>query len=108
MRCRCVFRSRGRADFRRKESFTSKSLLGPLVAPMIAGSARGATEPSFHRQFTRGSQTGSMFRVLGCVFLQHDLRLVLLAGLLCLFACVTAMSMLERARAAEGNLRTVW
>jgi signal transduction histidine kinase len=49
-----------------------------------------------------------MFRVLQCVFLQHDLRLVLLAGLLCLFACVAAMSMVARARAAEGRLRMVW
>ena len=35
-----------------------------------------------------------MFRVLGCITEQHDLRLVVLAGLLCLFACVTAMSMI--------------
>jgi len=49
-----------------------------------------------------------MFRVLGCVFQQHDLRLVVLAGLLCLFACVTAMSMVERARAASGRARNAW
>jgi signal transduction histidine kinase len=43
-----------------------------------------------------------MFRVLSCVVEQHDLRLVALAGLLCLFACTAAMSMLRRARATEG------
>lgn len=49
-----------------------------------------------------------MFRVLGCVFEQHDLRLVLLAGVLCIFACVTAMSMLSRARHASGYLKRFW
>ena len=49
-----------------------------------------------------------MFRVLGCVFEQHDLRLVVLAGLLCLFACAAAMSMIRRARAADGIARASW
>jgi signal transduction histidine kinase len=49
-----------------------------------------------------------MFRVLGCVFEQHDLRLVALAGLLCLFACATAMSMMRRARVAQGYARQLW
>jgi signal transduction histidine kinase len=49
-----------------------------------------------------------MFRVFGCVFGQHDLRLVVLAGIVCFFACVTAMSMLARARAAEGRVRLFW
>lgn len=49
-----------------------------------------------------------MFRVLGCVFEQHDLRLVVLAGLLCLLACAAAMSMIWRAHEAEGRLRLVW
>jgi signal transduction histidine kinase len=50
-----------------------------------------------------------MFRVLGCITDQHDLRLVVLAGVLCLFACATAMSMISRARAAQSaRLRHVW
>jgi signal transduction histidine kinase len=49
-----------------------------------------------------------MFRVLGCILTQHDLRLVVLAALLCLLASITAMSMISRARAAEGRLRLVW
>jgi signal transduction histidine kinase len=49
-----------------------------------------------------------MFRVLGCLFGQHDLKLVALAGILCLFACVTAMSMLTRAREAKEHLRPLW
>jgi signal transduction histidine kinase len=49
-----------------------------------------------------------MFRVLGCIFEQHDLRLVLLAALLCLLASATAMSMISRARAAAGQMRLIW
>ena len=49
-----------------------------------------------------------MFRVLGCITGQHDLRLVLLAALLCFFACTTAMSMIARGRAATGRLRLMW
>ena len=49
-----------------------------------------------------------MFKVLGCLVGQHDLRLVLLAALLCLLASATAMSMLARARAALGGGRARW
>jgi signal transduction histidine kinase len=61
-----------------------------------------------HWQFTGTMHAPRMFRVLGCVFEQHDLRLVVLAGVLCLFACVTAMSMLARARLATGGARVLW
>jgi signal transduction histidine kinase len=49
-----------------------------------------------------------MFRVLGCVFEQHDLRLVALAGVLCLFACATAMSMIRRAVGSTEQARHAW
>ncbi|MBV9548207.1 MAG: hypothetical protein JO256_00865 [Alphaproteobacteria bacterium] len=49
-----------------------------------------------------------MFRVLGCIFQQHDLRLVVLAALLCLLASATAMSMLSRARATAGQTARLW
>ena len=49
-----------------------------------------------------------MLHVLGCITQQHDLRLVVLAALLCLLACTTAMSMIARGRAASGRLRRVW
>ena len=45
-----------------------------------------------------------MIRVLGCIFQQHDLRLVVLAALLCGLACATALSMIARARAV-GSAR---
>lgn len=50
-----------------------------------------------------------MIRVLGCIFEQHDLRLVALAAGLCVFACATALTMITRARAAdERRVRMSW
>ncbi|HWX89834.1 MAG TPA: MHYT domain-containing protein, partial [Rhizomicrobium sp.] len=50
-----------------------------------------------------------MIRVLGCIFQQHDLRLVVVAAGLCLLACATALTMITRARAADaGRARLVW
>jgi signal transduction histidine kinase len=49
-----------------------------------------------------------MIRVIGCIARQHDLRLVTLAGLLCFFACITATSMIGRARVATGRVRSIW
>jgi len=46
-----------------------------------------------------------MIRVLGCIFQQHDLRLVVLAALLCALACTTALSMIARARALHQRGR---
>jgi signal transduction histidine kinase len=63
---------------------------------------------AFYTQFTATGYVWRMFRVFGCLFGQHDLRLVALAGMLCLFACVTAMSMLTRAREAKERLRPLW
>jgi signal transduction histidine kinase len=49
-----------------------------------------------------------MLHVLLCTTQQHDLRLVALAVLLCLFACITAMAMIARGRASVGRLQTFW
>jgi signal transduction histidine kinase/DNA-binding response OmpR family regulator/HPt (histidine-containing phosphotransfer) domain-containing protein len=49
-----------------------------------------------------------MFRILGCVTTQHDLRLVLVAAVICLFACGTCVYMLTRLRAAEGRSAIAW
>jgi signal transduction histidine kinase len=50
-----------------------------------------------------------MIRVLGCIFQQHDLRLVVLAAVLCALACATALSMIARARAvASVRARIAW
>jgi len=49
-----------------------------------------------------------MLRVIGCITTQHDLRLVALAGVLCFFACLTATSMVGRARVATARARFLW
>ncbi len=49
-----------------------------------------------------------MLRVISCITQDHDLRLVLLAGVLCLFACSTAMGLIGRARASEKRAQILW
>src|SRR5262245_26532267 len=46
-----------------------------------------------------------MIKVLSCITGQHSIPLVLLAVAVCAFSCVTALSLLARAR--EGDARTV-
>jgi diguanylate cyclase (GGDEF)-like protein len=48
-----------------------------------------------------------MLRVYACIVHEHDFRLVILAGIICLLAAVTAFSILERARADSGR-RAAW
>jgi len=38
-----------------------------------------------------------MLRVLGCVYYQHDLRMLAVAACICVFACITARAMVLRA-----------
>ena len=50
-----------------------------------------------------------MLKVIGCVSQQHDLRLVLVAAVICFFGCYTALSLLARAGgSAEGERRLAW
>src|SRR5277367_2950240 len=49
-----------------------------------------------------------MYRVLTCLSTEHDWRLVLLAGAVCFLASVVAVSLFDRARAAQGRARLVW
>jgi diguanylate cyclase (GGDEF)-like protein/PAS domain S-box-containing protein len=48
-----------------------------------------------------------MLRVLHCIFVEHDLKSVGLAGLICLLAAFTAFSMVEQARRAKVR-RAAW
>ena len=48
-----------------------------------------------------------MLRVYTCIVHEHDFRLVLVAGIICLLAALTAFALLERARAA-GRRRGAW
>lgn len=49
-----------------------------------------------------------MFRVFNCLVTEHDLRLVVIAGLVCFLASFTAISLFGRARVLSGRMRMYW
>ena len=49
-----------------------------------------------------------MFRVLSCLGGEHDFRLVLLAGSICLLASIAAINLFRRAAAAARHARIAW
>src|SRR5215471_11665846 len=49
-----------------------------------------------------------MLRVLACITQDHDWRLAILAGVICLFACFAALSLLARAATTQGRQRRIW
>ncbi|MCK1739862.1 EAL domain-containing protein [Bradyrhizobium sp. 139] len=49
-----------------------------------------------------------MFRVFSCLTLEHDWRLVLLAGLVCFVASIVAISIFHRAIATRARTRLIW
>jgi signal transduction histidine kinase len=53
-------------------------------------------------------QRPGMLRVIACITDQHDLRLVVLAGLICTFACYTSLGLLARAQAAQRGKSLAW
>ncbi|GHD59491.1 hypothetical protein GCM10017083_43760 [Thalassobaculum fulvum] len=49
-----------------------------------------------------------MLRLYDCIVEQHDTGLVLLAGLVCVLACYTAVSLIARTRRLTGPPRLAW
>jgi signal transduction histidine kinase len=49
-----------------------------------------------------------MFRVIACITQDHDWRLVILAGVICLFASFAALSLLARAATTQARPRLIW
>src|SRR5215211_1270734 len=49
-----------------------------------------------------------MFRVLNCLTGEHDWRLVVLAGLVCLASSIVAISIFHRATASQARSRLIW
>jgi hypothetical protein len=49
-----------------------------------------------------------MFRVLTCLTVEHDWRLVLLAGLVCFVASIVAVNIFHRAIASQTRTRFIW
>jgi PAS domain S-box-containing protein len=49
-----------------------------------------------------------MLHVLSCIAYEHNTALVAVAALLCVLACVTAFSLVERVRHKSGGARLLW
>src|SRR5262245_31186351 len=49
-----------------------------------------------------------MYRVFACLTGEHDWRLVVLAGVVCLLASLVAVSLFHRARASRLRTRVTW
>src|SRR6185295_8163417 len=49
-----------------------------------------------------------MFRVFNCLVTEHDLRLVVIAGVVCFLASFTAINLFGRARVLAGRVRMYW
>ena len=49
-----------------------------------------------------------MFRVFNCLTVEHDWRLVIVAGIVCFLASLVAVSLFHRARATQGGVRAAW
>ena len=49
-----------------------------------------------------------MFRILTCIAVEHDLRLVLLAALICFLSSYVAVTLAQRAAISEGMARALW
>jgi NO-binding membrane sensor protein with MHYT domain len=49
-----------------------------------------------------------MFRTLTCLTTQHDWRLVVVAGVVCFLASLTAITLFYRARSTSGRASAIW
>src|SRR5712671_3569432 len=49
-----------------------------------------------------------MFKVYNCIATAHDLRLVVLAALVCVLASFAAINLLRYARKSHGHMRSMW
>src|SRR6478736_10394597 len=49
-----------------------------------------------------------MFKVLTCLVVEHNPRLVVLAALVCFLASYGAVTLLQRARGSSGKAKAIW
>ncbi|PTM98374.1 bifunctional diguanylate cyclase/phosphodiesterase [Mycoplana dimorpha] len=49
-----------------------------------------------------------MLRIITCLTVEHDPRLVVLAALICFLACYVAVSLIQRAGSVSGRARMLW
>jgi PAS domain S-box-containing protein len=57
---------------------------------------------------SRSGFEAAMFRVFSCLTTEHDLRLVVLAGVVCVIASFTGITLFKRAQASIGRARLTW
>jgi diguanylate cyclase (GGDEF)-like protein/PAS domain S-box-containing protein len=55
-----------------------------------------------------GHRPRAVLKVIGCITQEHDLRLVLLAAVICAIACFTTLTLLARAQGATRRASGVW
>src|SRR5690348_9203307 len=63
---------------------------------------------SLHDALPISGRAGCMFRVFNCLTGEHDWRLVIVAGVVCFLASLTAISLFGHARATESRGRIIW
>jgi signal transduction histidine kinase len=57
----------------------------------------------------RSNEGLSMLRVQGCIYYQHDLRMLAAAACICIFGCITARAMVLRAGSySQSRTRLAW
>jgi diguanylate cyclase (GGDEF)-like protein/PAS domain S-box-containing protein len=49
-----------------------------------------------------------MYRVLTCLGVEHDWKLVVLAGIVCFLASAVTLNLFQRAKASQGRARLAW
>ena len=49
-----------------------------------------------------------MLRVYTCIVQEHDLRLVVLAAVVCALASLTAINLIHHVRRSAGQMRQIW
>jgi diguanylate cyclase (GGDEF)-like protein/PAS domain S-box-containing protein len=49
-----------------------------------------------------------MFKILSCLVVEHDLRLVALAAVICFLSSYGAVTLLQRARSSKGSPQAIW
>src|SRR6187549_2809510 len=49
-----------------------------------------------------------MFKVLTCLAVEHDLRFVVVAGVICFLSSLAAINLFRRAQATIGRARALW
>lgn len=89
-------------SLKKNHSVSCVSLVQDCARPTAARSAELKICKIFHRGVT------SMFTIYNCIAYEHDLRLVVMAALVCALASFAAINFLNHVRKTTGYMRDVW